>query len=331
MMQETNIMTQPKLKKRGSIDTEQDIVKTRLVIGDIHGHIEPFKSIYEKEDPDDVIILGDYFDNFHGSDKEIVDCFKSILSMQKKHKKGEFILLIGNHDFHYMDLTEAYSGKRKSYTLSVSMMLDKCMEDGLLKWVYVDSKNKTVYSHAGITNKWLAENRLFISDLNDLNDIDSRKFRFTFEGDETGYETGYGTGPFASPLWVRPDTLVKDMYIDDGGSKWTQIVGHTHGKAKTLMADETWIYGCTAYINKPGTEEEFVYMPILHVIDSLPDYYIVEKLNSNDELLSREVKSTNVTVDPLVNSQIILKKATERDEDIKKLAEACGIKLSTPI
>ena len=124
MMQETNIMTQPKLKKRGSIDTEQDIVKTRLVIGDIHGHIEPFKSIYEKEDPDDVIILGDYFDNFHGSDKEIVDCFKSILSMQKKHKKGEFILLIGNHDFHYMDLTEAYSGKRKSYTLSVSMMLD---------------------------------------------------------------------------------------------------------------------------------------------------------------------------------------------------------------
>ena len=305
--------------------------KKRLVVGDIHGHIEPFKSIYEKEDPDDVIILGDYFDSFHGTDKEIIDCFKEILDMQKKHDKGEFILIIGNHDFHYIDLSESYSGKRQSYALAVSIILDKCIENKQMQYVYVDKINKTVYSHAGITNKWLDANRLFICDLNDLNDIDHRKYRFTFKGDETGYETGYGDGPYASPIWVRPNTLVHDMYKDLSEYTWIQIVGHTHGKAKTLDLDGTWLYGCTKYVNKPGTLEDGAYAPMLYVIDSLPDYYIIELLNEDDVLISREVKSTKVTLDPLVNNQIILNKAIRRGEDIKKLAEACGIQLSAPI
>ena len=262
-------------------------VKKRLVIGDIHGHIEPFKSIYKLENPDDVIVLGDYFDNFHGKDKEIIDCFKEILKIKRNHNKGEFILLIGNHDFHYMDLTETYSGKRSSYALSVSIMLDKCLENKELQFIYADDKNKTVYSHAGIMNRWLDENRLFIYDLNDLNNIDTRKYRFTFRGGDSGY----GDGPFASPIWVRPRTLVQDMYKDYEGYTWTQIVGHTHGTAKTYDYDFKCISGCNKYnnINKTDQDDEY-FDPILYVIDSLPNYYIIEELNEDGSLISREVK-----------------------------------------
>lgn len=303
-------------------------IRKRLVIGDIHGHIEPFMSIYNKEDPDDVIILGDYFDSFTGTDQDIVNCFKDILEAQKKHKKGEFILIIGNHDFHYMDLSETYSGKRNSYAIHVSILLDKCLEKKLMQYVYVDEPNKTVYSHAGITNSWLSENRLFISTLTDLNDIDPRKYRFTYRGGDSGI----GDGPYASPIWVRPSTLEKDLYIDNNGCTWTQIVGHTHySKSKTLTLDGTWLNGCTKYVNKPGTLEEGLYAPLIYVIDSLPNYYIIEELNEDGILISREVKSTQANLDKAVNDKIQLNNAIKRGESIKKLAELCGIKIVDPI
>ena len=315
-------------KRKKSKDNSIKIAapRKRLVIGDIHGHLEPFKSIYEAEKPDDVIILGDYFDSFHGTDKEIIDCFKEILKMQKAHKKGEFILLIGNHDFHYIYLIENYSGKRKSYEMTVSVMLDKCIEKNLLQYVYVDDINKTVYSHAGIMNKWMSENRVFTDDLNDLNILDPRKYMFTHRGGDTGY----GDGPYASPIWVRPSALEKDMYVDLYGSTWTQIVGHTPGsKARTMLLDGTWINGCHVY-NRID-DSSGLNVPLLYVIDALPNYYIVEELAEDGELISREVKCTKTNLDKAINDKIQIHKAIQRDQDIKKLAEMCGIKLATPI
>lgn len=316
------------LKKRKPVKPKINIstIRKRLVVGDIHGHIEPFKSIYEKEDPDDVIVLGDYFDNFHGTDKEIIDCFDTIVRMQKNHKKGKFILLIGNHDFQYLDLTEKYSGKRKSYELTVAMKLDKLVEDHRMQYIYADILNKTVYSHAGIMNKWMSENRLFTFNLDDLNDIDPRKYRFTYRGGDTGY----GDGPYASPIWVRPSTLENDMYVDMDGFTWTQIVGHTPSStAKTMLFDKTWIKGCHLYNNIDGDND--LNLPLLYIIDALPNYYIIETLAADGELISREVKSTKANIDKMVNDQIQMRKAIQRDQDIAKLAEMCGINLSTPI
>ena len=247
--------------------------------------------------------------------------------MKKNHTKGEFILLIGNHDFHYMDLTETYSGKRKSYEIAVSVMLDKCLENKQLQYYYIDQVNKTVYSHAGIMNAWLSENRLFISNLEDLQDIDPRKYRFTFRGGDSGY----GDGPFASPIWVRPKTLLNDMYVDMCGSKWTQIVGHTNGIAKTYLADETMLKGANKY--EYNSVEDEVNAPILYVIDSLPNYYIVEMLDG-DFIKSREVKCVNDNrglLDKLANNQTIINSGIRKQQDIKKLAESFGIQFSTPL
>lgn len=324
MMEDTLVIE--KKKKSGNVMTDIANPRKRLVIGDIHGHIEPFKTIYESEDPDDVIILGDYFDNFNGTDAEIIDCFKEILKMQKAHKKGEFIMLIGNHDFQYIYLTETYSGKRKSYEISVSMMLDKCIEKHQMQYVYVDRINKTVYSHAGITNNWISENRIFTDDLNDLNDLDPRKYAFTYRGGDSGY----GDGPYASPIWVRPSTLENDMYIDMCRSKWTQIVGHTHyDKAKIVFDDGTFIKGCHVWNNIDPYNQ--INAPILYVMDSLPNYYMVEEIATDGEIMKREVKSTKMNFDKALNDKIQIQKDIRRDQNIAKLAEMCGIKFATPI
>lgn len=270
---------------------KDNIIKKRLVIGDIHGHIEPFKTIYEKEDPDDVIILGDYFDSFHGSDEEIINCFKTIVEMKKNHSKGEFVMLIGNHDFHYMDLSEHYSGKRKSYELAVSTLLDKEREN--LQYFYIDDTNKTVYSHAGIMNAWLSENRLFINDLHDLENIDESKFKFTFRGGDSGF----GDGPYASPIWVRPSALVEDMYKDESGWIWTQIVGHTHTRNASVYCGPNMLRFIGEHkFEYKTTETELLEQynqfewPFLYVIDSMPSYYVVEYIDSTtNKILERMV------------------------------------------
>ena len=37
----------------------------RIIIGDPHGRWVSFKNIYDKEQPNEVIVLGDYFDSFN--------------------------------------------------------------------------------------------------------------------------------------------------------------------------------------------------------------------------------------------------------------------------
>ena len=330
MMVELDTLITGKKKKTCNVIVDIAAPRKRLVIGDIHGHIEPFKSIYEAENPDDVIILGDYFDSFNGTDKEIIDCFKEILSMQKAHKKGEFILLIGNHDFHYIYLPEKYSGKRKSYELTVSIMLDKCLENHQIQYVYVDKINKTVYSHAGIMNKWMHENRIFTDDLNDLNVLDPRKYVFTFRGGDTGY----GDGPYASPIWVRPSTLIFDMYKDNAGWTWTQIVGHTHHKLPSIYCGPglDLVTGEHKYEYEHDAEGLFWQYttkewPGLYVIDSLPYYYMIENIGPNGEVMEREVKSTENMGETM--KKIKAEKSLKIEQEISKLAEMCGINYPT--
>ena len=67
--------------------------RKRLVIGDIHGYFDTLKKIYDAEQPDEVIIVGDYFDNFKNNADMNVQCFENIISLQQYHlslNKGFF-------------------------------------------------------------------------------------------------------------------------------------------------------------------------------------------------------------------------------------------------
>lgn len=297
MQTDTLEIVKPKKVKKKKVSK----IRKRLVLGDIHGHLDTTLNIIENECPDDVIILGDYFDNFHGTDKEIIDCFKTLIDCKVKHEKsgkGQFIMLIGNHDFQYIDLGEHYSGKRKSYELTVSMMLDRAIENKQLQYFFIDDINKTVYSHAGIMNKWLSENRLFINDLHDLENIDPSKFKFTHRGGNSGY----GDGPYASPIWVRPYTLMFDMYKDNSGWEWTQIVGHTQKSIPSIYCGSGMDIFTGEHNYEYEQDDEGLFWqyttkewPHLYVIDSLPYYYIIEEINNeNGKIIKRNVKKNDL-------------------------------------
>lgn len=240
----------------------------RIVIGDPHGRWDPILKIYEKEQPDEVIILGDYFDSFNIDAYTQRECYDNIINLRKEHlskHKGRFMMLIGNHDMHYMDEKFGRCSGWNPLTCSqASYPLCRDWDAGILNIVFIDEINKTIYSHAGISmnwfNYWIKSNSL-----GDINTIETKAFCFTFK-DGGDY---YGSSSWNGPLWIRPEGLKKSTYKDENGNIWSQVFGHT----------------------EPGTP---IYFKIenaeFYGIDKMYKLYLVENFDEAGKLIERKIE-----------------------------------------
>lgn len=261
----------------------------RIIFGDFHGHFDSLAQIYQDEKPYSVIHLGDYFDNFHDSVDSIKEAFTNLINLRKEHlsdvKNGDFVLLLGNHDYHYLQYgLEKYSGYNTGYDLWAHQQLQELWDTHQLKLVAYDYTSKTLYSHAGITNTWLKENRMDEAELEYLNDINLFRLRFTYAGGGDWY----GDSVYSSPIWVRPNSLLSDMYKDKDGVEWTQVVGHTHNTSPICY------YPKNERVGNPRAEDynfinSYEKRPILWVMDCMPKYYIREMITIDGEVVSREI------------------------------------------
>ena len=77
-----------------------------IIIGDLHGK-DIWKRILNQETFDRVIFMGDYFDSFHILPQTQIDNFKDLVEF---YSNNDVVLLIGNHDYHYLSEHAIYSG-----------------------------------------------------------------------------------------------------------------------------------------------------------------------------------------------------------------------------
>lgn len=198
----------------------------RVIIGDPHGRWLTLKQIYDIEQPDEVIILGDYFDSFNIDAYGQRECYEKIVDLRKEHlskKKGRFVMLIGNHDMHYMDENFGRCSGWNPLTCSqAGYPLCRDWDAEILKMVFIDEVNKTIYSHAGVSMNWF-DFWIKSKSLGDINTIETRAFCFTYK-DGGDY---YGSSSWNGPLWIRPEGLKKTPYKDNNGIIWNQVFGHT--------------------------------------------------------------------------------------------------------
>lgn len=237
----------------------------RIVIGDPHGRWEPIKNIYDKEQPDEVIVLGDYFDSFNIDAYAQCECYDNIINLRKEHlaqHKGRFIMLIGNHDMHYMDEKFGRCSGWNPLTCSqASYPLCRDWDAEILNIAFIDEQNKTIYSHAGVSNNWFCSH---CKSLGDINTVETKAFCFTYrEGGDY-----YGSSVWNSPLWIRPEGLSKNPFSKNG-EIWNQIFGHT----------------------EPGTP---IYFKIenaeFYGIDKIYKLYLVENLDETGKLIERKIE-----------------------------------------
>lgn len=175
---------------------------------------------------DHIIFIGDYFDSFDISGVEQLHNFNEIIRFKEESDK-EVIMLIGNHDHHYLDVGETYSGYKPAMKWDFQDALKKNMHH--LQIAY--QQGEYLFTHAGVSPVWLDEvfgwsgwNKNDIVDL--LNEMyQNRPHAFNFS--HLSFDP-YGDSVEQGPLWIRPRSLMKSNKGDGGLKKrFIQVVGHT--------------------------------------------------------------------------------------------------------
>lgn len=197
-----------------------------VAIGDIHGS-DNWKNIIEKESYDKLVFIGDYFDSFEYGIEQQIRNFNEIIKLKEKFS-DKVVLLIGNHDFHYMPFTnERYSGFQSKNMFLIRNVLMGALKDELLQMCFM--YDNLAFTHAGITKTWCNIHDVDLSDIEkSINDLFFYKPKsFEFNGINP-----YGDDKTQSPIWVRENSLIKDKPI---GIK--QVVGHTEKKEIVFTED----------------------------------------------------------------------------------------------
>ena len=182
-----------------------------IVLGDIHGRTG-WKKIIDKEQPDQVIFLGDYVSP-HDCVSESDQVSNLLEIMRFKDHHPETIMLRGNHDMQHLDYDWAQCS---GYFQRVAELMVDLKEEFLEKTQWIHVMGNTVFSHAGISRKWLAANKLTLDGINASPPSEPFGFNLSDSWDV------YGTSPLQPPTWIRPKTLVNVMIPG-----YDQVVGHT--------------------------------------------------------------------------------------------------------
>ena len=216
-----------------------------LINPDIHGRVFWKYSIEHKDVFDKIIFLGDYLDAYSPDLllKE-EDNFKEIIQF-KKDNPDKVILLLGNHDCHYINSKILHSSR---YNLFKANIYHKLFNDNLDLFQLIYIYDKYLFSHAGVYQKWMDLNKLTLKDLLDC-DLDKLSKSLNW----IDYFRG-GFYDVGSCIWAD----IRDSGTEKLLKGYYHIFGHTQLKFN-LSTSELSCLDCrvpfsldseTGYINK---------------------------------------------------------------------------------
>jgi predicted phosphodiesterase len=198
-----------------------------VIIGDIHGR-SVWKDIVKKENPDQTIFVGDYFDSFEFSTAEQLYNFQEILRYKKESEElgKKVVLLIGNHDYHY------FSGIKDTntsgYQFGGAPAINQALEEAKsqLQMCYEIPGSKIIVSHAGISQVWLDNLRTeVVPGL--ISDFINLVWEYTPLAFGKCSIDPYGDHVTESPIWIRPKSLMRANKNSLLKENFIQVVGHT--------------------------------------------------------------------------------------------------------
>jgi hypothetical protein len=207
-----------------------------LVVSDIHGRHETLRNAFDKflsGGADKILLLGDLADSYTRSNEDIMRCYKMAFDM-KELLGDKVILLLGNHELHYMYPLDGYMCS--GYRPDLAAQLEHYIQDHRKHYLVAYQVKNYLFTHAGVQKKWLAkyESRLIkyaeligkdISHKEDLADILNA---VNESGDrwilhEIGTKRGGLRYDYGGPTWCDRDELMSYGPVPG----YHQIVGHT--------------------------------------------------------------------------------------------------------
>lgn len=217
-----------------------------IALGDIHGRTN-WRDIVAKTEFDKIVFIGDYFDTHEDISAEQQKAnFEDIIEYKKANME-KVILLLGNHDYHYLSMAnEKYKGFQEAHKTDIQEMLQKALRLDLIQMCFVF--HKFIFSHAGVTKTWLNSNGYTAEEpvdlfINNLFKYQPLAFKFT----RGMNNSGFGDDVCQTPIWVRPQSLRKDC-LDN----YVQVVGHTMQDKLNIVDDKI------CFIDTLGTTGQFL-------------------------------------------------------------------------
>lgn len=187
-----------------------------VIIPDIHTKFGLAEIIIEKEEPDNVVFLGDYFDSF-GDNMEIAN--QTAVWLKESLEKPNRIHLLGNHDLSYLNRNYMCSGFTEEKFHSINQTGIDLTKLQNYCWV-----GDWLCTHAGLSYefyKTFAGSGQNVSDfIETFSKDESQRFRLYACSSYRG-----GQDPYSGIVWCD-----YDEFVDIPDVK--QIFGHTRGSLR---------------------------------------------------------------------------------------------------
>ena len=207
-----------------------------LVIGDIHGRTDWEKIVMEALPKFyHIVFVGDYVDSFHLKPAEILYNLKKIVGYKKKYK-DRITLLLGNHDYAYIDNHFNTSGYQMHASFDYQDFFKKNYDLFQVAYGFTNdiTQRYTLITHAGLTKTYynnyilpLIENEegyLYKVTNGKCADMKLHKILNFMRDDKILWKVGSERGGMGTPgpLWAHQSELLEDHYPGIN-----QVYGHT--------------------------------------------------------------------------------------------------------
>lgn len=217
-----------------------------LIIPDVHLKIDRVKKIIEQNQFDELVSLGDWFDDFYDTIDMARETAEYLVELQNTYG-DKFIWLLGNHDVPYVfsSVADAYwcSGNTTDKMKCILQVFNGRLSKSTPKLVHIISIKglKKIYlSHAGLCKEHFANPMDDISEFKFTPKIVNERCQRALLNCDIGitdnlFRAGrarYGPLPYGGVTWL-------DWYAEFSPIKGiSQIVGHTPLQGNPMIIDD---------------------------------------------------------------------------------------------
>ena len=140
------------MRRKKEIKLKEVVEDTLIAIGDVHGLTKWRKIVEAHPAANCYVFLGDYSDPYGTtiSDEKVIDNLIDIINFKKTYPE-RVVLLLGNHDMHYIIPTLS---KGSRYNVSLAMMLRDLYEGNKDLFQLAFACNHLLFTHAGVSKSW---------------------------------------------------------------------------------------------------------------------------------------------------------------------------------
>lgn len=188
-----------------------------LIIPDVHGRVFWRHALDHVDNYDKVIFLGDYLDPYPHEKISFDDSvlnFGDIIRFKSENKE-KVVLLLGNHDMHYVD-TGFMDCSRLNYKRRNEMNEVYSMFHDYFQLIHI--YDGCLFSHAGIYNEWLKKYNLTIGEIQSTCFLDEHQDSLEAVSSLRG-----GWNSVGSCIWAD----IRESLRHEVNTDYYQIVGHT--------------------------------------------------------------------------------------------------------